>query len=621
MHLKVGGKLFAILGVIMMTTIVASSLMLAQVRRLAEVEAVNTDSDIAIGYLNQMRFDVETANGALRDYVIGMDPADRTKAAYYLAEFERDHTRTHRLLHKRAPELVTPFDAYVASARVFNRDVTLAFLRQAVAGRREQVAGLIARNAGDTEKRAMDRRYAMFETLATTWADWCNRQSGEIIAVMLEIVAWASLVLIASCFVTASVVGRTVSRPLRIMTRCMTRLAEGEQDLTIPAQRRRDEIGDMARALEHFRATAIERAALRDEAARTARAIERERLQRQREMEAHAAEQGAVMAILAEALRRLAEGDLGQALTAPFPTAYELLRADFNMAVSALAEAVRLVGDCAASIQAEAHTISDHIGTESRDAERRAQQVRTTAENLNQVTQGVTHTADQIAQSQATLALARADALVANQVMERAMATMTDIESASEQIGASTSLIDTIAKRTKMLAVNATIEAAQAGVHGRGFAIVAQEVRSLANQSAEATRRIETLVHLSRDDVKAGARLVTDTGAALSRIVDQVIAINELALDIAGSAHQQSSTLSEVSMTLSDIDLGGRRHAQSSLHTASFARTLSAQAQDLVSHVARFRLAATAEQTTSTDQPAGHETAPVRGRFALHAIA
>jgi methyl-accepting chemotaxis protein len=167
---------------------------------------------------------------------------------------------------------------------------------------------------------------------------------------------------------------------------------------------------------------------------------------------------------------------------------------------------------------------------------------------------------------------------------------MNAIEESSGQISQIISVIDEIAFQTNLLALNAGVEAARAGEAGRGFAVVASEVRALAQRSAEAAREIKGLIVSSGERVTEGAALVQQTGQALERIVSQVNEVNRLVLDIAASAQEQASGISQVNTTIGLMDRATQQNATMVQEATATTQSLAEKAAELADAIGRFKL-------------------------------
>jgi len=192
---------------------------------------------------------------------------------------------------------------------------------------------------------------------------------------------------------------------------------------------------------------------------------------------------------------------------------------------------------------------------------------------------------------------------IAQQVNESAQSVAT-LGQKSEQIGEIIEVINDIADQTNLLALNAAIEAARAGEHGRGFAVVADEVRKLAERTQQATEEVSKSIteiqdetqgavqrmDSGREQVKKGVDYSREAGDALGRIVDGTQGVSKEIGDIAAAAEEQSSTAEEISRSVEQINAVMRQTAEGTSQSATAAAQLSHNAEQLQSIVMRFKL-------------------------------
>jgi methyl-accepting chemotaxis protein len=418
-----------------------------------------------------------------------------------------------------------------------------------------------------------------------------------------------SLLAVALSVVMGALLSTAIAKPVAAMTAAMGKLASGDNDVEVPAQGRKDEVGRMAAAVQHFKDAAIEKIRLEGEAGETRKAADSARQANEAERAANAAEQSKVVEGLATGLERLAAGALTFRLNEAFPSHYEKLRADFNRAMDTLQDTMREVATNATAVRSGAGEISQASDDLSRRTEQQAASLEETAAALDQITATVRKTAEGAAQSREAVGSAKADAERSGVVVRDAVAAMSEIENSAQQIGNIIGVIDEIAFQTNLLALNAGVEAARAGDAGKGFAVVASEVRALAQRSAEAAKEIKALISASSQQVDRGVGLVGETGKVLERILTQVTSINGAVTEIAASAQEQATGLQQVNTAINQMDQVTQQNAAMVEQATAASHALSSESEALSRLISRFELGGgTAVQAA----PAQHRAAPHR---------
>ena len=381
-----------------------------------------------------------------------------------------------------------------------------------------------------------------------------------------------------------------IVRPVLNLAADMRRLAAGQNDITVSGAGRADEIGEMAKSVEVFRQSGIERARLEAEAAGFQQELDRKLKDMEAAFELAGREQQAVVDIMARGLSSLASGDLSTRIAAQVAQDYAALKNDFNAAAAGLEDAIRTISSVASQIGSGTNEIATASNDLSRRTEQQAASLEETAAALDEIAATVRQTADGAGRATTEVASARTDAERSGQVVGQAVAAMGAIEDSSRQITQIIGVIDEIAFQTNLLALNAGVEAARAGAAGRGFAVVAQEVRALAQRSAEAAKEIKTLISTSSQQVDAGVNLVGQTGEALSRIVGRVAAIDDLVRQISSSSQEQASGLAEVNTAVNHMDQVVQQNAAMVEQATAATHSLKGETAQLVSLVGRFKV-------------------------------
>jgi len=335
-------------------------------------------------------------------------------------------------------------------------------------------------------------------------------------------------VFVLACGVGLAVfVMRRLLSPLNRATAAMNRLAEGHVDVELAGVDRADEIGDLARAFRNFRENLIARRDAEAEEQRNRDRVAEIQSMSDAERIAELNRTKTAVDALAEALDRLAQGDLASRITTSFDGEYDRLRTNFNQSADRLQAAMVDITGVSHEIRSSSAEMRSGSDDLARRTEQQAAALEQTAAALNEITTTVTNSAAIADSASRKVAEANRQAQQSDQIVRNAIAAMGNIEESSSQIGKIIGVIDEIAFQTNLLALNAGVEAARAGDAGKGFAVVAQEVRELAQRSANAAKEITALVVRASEAVTSGVSLVNQSGEILSLIQANVTEIEQ----------------------------------------------------------------------------------------------
>jgi methyl-accepting chemotaxis protein len=352
--------------------------------------------------------------------------------------------------------------------------------------------------------------------------------------------------------VLATLLGKGISRPMTAMCKAMRELAGGNFDVVLPGLGRKDELGEMAAAVEEFKLQAVAKA--------------------ERDAATQEAQNKASSAARRTELIRFAD--------------------EFEAAVGAIvsnvsASAVQLES-AAGTLTRTAETtqsLSSRVAGSSEEASSNMQSVASATEELST---SVDEIGKRVRESNR---IAEAAVLQAQQTDGR----IGKLSRAAQEIGDVVKLITAIAEQTNLLALNATIEAARAGEAGRGFAVVASEVKSLASQTAKATDEISSHILGMQGATQESVAAIKEIGGTISQIsgiassistaVEQQSAATQ---EIARSVQNVAKGTDEAAADIMEVNRGATETGSASEEVLHSARTLSSESTRLRAELDRF---------------------------------
>ena len=219
-----------------------------------------------------------------------------------------------------------------------------------------------------------------------------------------------------------------------------------------------------------------------------------------------------------------------------------------------------------------------------------ASSLEQTSASMEQLAATVSRTADSAQQANRLAASASTIAQQGGSVVERLVLTMATIKDSSQRVAAIVDLIDSLAGQTNTLALNAAVEAARAGKRGSRFAVVASEVRLLAQQSASAAREIRSLVAYAVAEIDSGSAAAEEAGYSMAGIVRSVQQVEDMINQISDASLKQASGIVDVNCAIVQMDQMTQQNSVLVEQAAAAAISLQDQAVSLSKAVAEFKL-------------------------------
>jgi len=346
-------------------------------------------------------------------------------------------------------------------------------------------------------------------------------------------------------------VGLGVVRPITAMTEVMKHLAEGGLDISIPSLERKDEVGAMAKAVQVFKDNA----------------------QRVRDMET---EQTALK-LKTETERKDAMGRVAN---------------DFEATIG---EIVKVVWSASSEIETAASTLTKFATSTQGLSANVAAASSQSSTNVSSAAAASEQMAASVAEIGRQVEEAQKIACSAVEQADRTNQRVAALSQAATRIGEVVKMINEVAEQTNLLALNATIEAARAGEAGRGFAVVASEVKALAAQTAKATDEIASQITQMQTATGDSVSAIKEIGATIARISEIssaiAVAVEEQGAathEIARNVQEAASGAQEVTDSIAEVNRGAVDTGAAATQVHGSAGALLSESRRLSAEVDRF---------------------------------
>ncbi|MEB2842860.1 HAMP domain-containing protein [Rhizobiales bacterium RZME27] len=534
---------------------------------------------------------------------------------------------------KRSTEMLGRLPKIESTADAAEKDQlkTIRGAMESYFGEIRKMVDVAEKNPADTAaigaslKKALDGQKVVTDTVKV-YSTYSGKSLAEARTSAVEssstamlISALAALGFIALGSVISTLVARRgIIRPIRDLTDAMSRLAKGDLDGSAVDAARKDEIGEMGRAVDVFRqnalamnqlkaqeavlherssdlqssiATVVASAVAGDFTARIRKDYQSEDLNRfAGSVNELVSSVDSAVSEVRRVIAALADADLTQTMEGQFQGAFAELQGNVNATMVTLRATMHNVRGAAGTINNNSAELSSAANDLSKRTEQQAASLEETAAALDEITATVRAASARSNEARDMVHQTKQSASKSGDIVRSAVTAMGRIEESSNKISQIIGVIDEIAFQTNLLALNAGVEAARAGEAGRGFAVVAQEVRELAQRSANAAKEIKTLISTSASEVEGGVSLVRSTGDALLEIENLVNRVNEHVESIATAAKEQSMALAEINSSVNHMDQMTQKNAAMVEETTAASETLAEESRQLQTILQNFKL-------------------------------